>query len=271
MYIENIPDNLQNENDQILIRLDTQIIDNKAAAISGSTPSVSAVARFGVHEVSKQINLRVQTPTLTNTMTFSTYAGDAYDIFTVTATVKHATTSTSAAYDVLAFFPLPPFFHLVDQTLTLNVTTDYTPTINPGLSESRGYILSGSIATDASVQIHIPIFPRGATLTTTFQLIVDEHASADYDIILPINVVSYSAPLATEVNNRNYSNPISRTFMVNEPNITTIVYNTSLPETTGSTVNIGEQAVYRSTITLPVSLLLFFIFFIFYFFIYSFF
>lgn len=257
MYIENVPDNLQNENDQILIRLDTQIIDNRTAAFTGSTPSVRAFASFGVHEVTREINLRVQAPNLTTSMSFSSYAGDAYDIITVTASARHTAISTSAAYDVLVSFPLPPFFHIVDQTLVYNTTTDYSASVNPSLAEARGSVVAGHSSGDSRVEIHIPFFPRGATLTTTFQLVVDEHASADYDIVLPMNVVFYSAPLATEVNNRYYSNVISRVLNVNEPNITSSIYNTSLSETSDSVVNIGEQVVYRNTIVLPVSFFLF--------------
>jgi hypothetical protein len=174
-YTENIPDNMRRPQHDLVIQFGTQIL-NTPTSINEATPSVYSAAFFGVYGLNQSISLLIHKPALTTTLSFNAYAGDAMDIVTVTATVKHTSASTSAAHDVFAIFPLSSDFHIVEGTLAFTPITNYTLALNLSLTNAFTYGLFGNSSSDLNVTLYLSFLGLKSTLSATFHVIVDEHA-----------------------------------------------------------------------------------------------
>lgn len=261
-YAINRPDNVQDAKDTALISFNTQLL-NLPSSYNGHRPTPKADVQFGVHTDTKSVELLVREPNLDNTITFSTYNGDAMDVFQVSSSVKHTTASTSAAYNLTVTIPLPWNVHIVEQSLVFYSNTSYSPSQNPTNTTADVQYVSGLLATERNVTIFIPFLGMGSTFSFSFSLLMDNHTKVDESIVLTATVGYFSIwPIHSQTEAHPYTTTDSKTLKIDTPSHVNQIASTSLPETIDTSVsngniNVGEQVVYRITLTLRVCLFFF--------------
>lgn len=267
-YAINRPDNVQDAKDTVLISFNTQLL-NLAASYNTQKPVPKAEVQFGYHTAAQTVALLVREPNIVNYIDFSTYNGDAMDIFKVTSSLQHnLAASTSAAYNLTVTIPLPWNVHLIDQSLVFYSNTSYSPLQNPTNTTADVQLVSGGNVTDQSVSFFIPFLGLGSTFSFSFSLIVDNHTRVDDAITLRATVSWFSLwPIHSETQAHAYSTSAAKTMDIDTPTVVNELVNTSLPETVDTNVNngnvnIGEQLVYHVRLTFRVSFPHFVLFFI---------
>jgi uncharacterized repeat protein (TIGR01451 family)/fimbrial isopeptide formation D2 family protein len=237
--VTNRPDNVIDENDQIVILVTGRVVDvpgnvagrvlvNTAQTFLDATPQAPATAALDVVE-----------PALVINKTTSRLAGDAGDRTTYTVVVAPAATMTGPAFGVRLTDLLPEGMALVAGSV----------------ATSAGTVITGNAPGDATVVVALPtILPGASAITITFDAVLEDSVEPMQRIDNRADLAYQSAPSFA----RDYAaSDSARILVVMNPAISKAVAVTSLAETSfgffdplAPDVAIGETITYRIVATL---------------------
>ncbi|KAL6071150.1 hypothetical protein QOT17_006393 [Balamuthia mandrillaris] len=240
-------DNVLSSADNVIVVLRAIVLDVAAnmAGISLTSPASmthDTIRAASLKQSSVGISLREPLLEITNYQSNVT-VGDAGDAIRFTAAFRHTTASTSTAYNVRFQQPL------LSSQLVLVVGSVQ-------LSCSSSTVVSGNAAGDSHVETHISTFTSGLC-TISYDCVISESAYTDMGFSTSTSLSYDSSPSVDTVTHHSIS-PRKRilsssSLSVSTPPITYFhrVVNTSLTETSGEVVNIGEIVTFEITVVLP--------------------
>lgn len=215
----------------------TQVLLNTT---STQTALAAPVAKpsFGIGSLTVPATpiISVVTPVLNIALAVSVSTIQAKDTVHATITIT-APSSPSPGYDVDITSLIPSDLHLVAGSLAISGAS-YT-----GLAVNSGNSTNSNVDVGA-----VRLMPAGSVVVE-FDLLVDAQVLANKTIPLPANLAYCSAPLAQ--GRACYTASTSQVLRVPPPTQTFVILSTSLPDTDGSSVTIGERITYQANITYP--------------------
>lgn len=186
-----------------------------------------------INETNQTAAVSVVAPTLTWTTAWNSTWGNAVDGTSCTVTIQHAANSTAVAYNVNVTALLLPYFHLINASVT---SSDATAILAPVLSQGWDGIAV------------VPTLALGHTITIVFSAYLDVSILASSFISSTVQVSYASSPAGGS--STLITNPYTLSVLP-VPFSGLVLQGTSLSETTGSGVTMGEYATYTLTVTVP--------------------
>ena len=179
------------------------------------------------------VTLTVVEPQVLVTKSFGNATGDAGDAETITITAKNTGTSTS--YDTVVQDVLPPQFAA---SAVANATpAGFTFSFNPG-NQTVTYT-GGNIT-------------PGATLTFSFNTVLNATVVPNQTVLNQANAPQVTSLPGVDPAERNTpSNVANATLSVPNASVVKSIANTSLADTLGANVAVGEFITYSLAVTLP--------------------
>lgn len=233
----NQPDGVRDSRDQIAVNVVTLVLPS-AAGISGSLWVTSEFTHQNgtaiITEVQRAVNVSIAQPILSWNVAFNSTSGGSGSVVRCTITLSHAGTSTAAAEEVNILAKLQPYFTLVAGSIE---------SVYPSI------VLAPSSSTEGWDGVAlIKQLPKGSTAVINFNAVVTNDVPAA-SVVSNTLVANYSS---AKVNGFSSSLTTVSTYAILPVPISQFVLNnSSLAETGGNNVTIGEHAKFQVTLTLP--------------------
>ncbi len=213
------------------------------ALVTGSTIDLSSSVNISGLVNAATANsptLTVAEPILTiSTFTATPIANEAGSLVNYTVTVRHASTSTATAYDVV---------------LTINTTSVYVSLLSGNTSTTAGVI---SITPAGVITVTVSSLAQGASFSTSFRVVVTNNVFPAQTVLVPGSIIWRSLPITTPTGvwrtypypagtgNTATSNVTSNgAFVVIDPFSASNLYSSSLPTTIDPMVAVGERVTF---------------------------
>lgn len=233
-----------NPGDDVIIIEVTARVDTNASNVNGVTLRNDATMTFENGSLTAFETVDIIEPLLVFDKAVTPATGDAGDRLTYTLTVEHDPTSNAPAYDIkVQDFLFDPALSLEAGSVVAQIGTVTIPATQ---------ITEGNAGDDTTVVVDVPVLEQGEVLTVTFTVLLDEsttflanidnRATADYDSAASDDP-AIGRPGDQLADEERITTP--------GPDLTKEVFTTSVDETAGTDVGIGELITYRLTIDLP--------------------
>jgi large repetitive protein len=226
----NAADNINDARDQIVVevraRVDAASPGNVDGALLSNIARLTSAQQPTPVVAEAQTNVVVPVLDIAKDTAFTT--GDAGDVATYTVRISHAAASTAAAFGVRIEDPLRPGLVLVPGSATA----------------SAGTVVEGA----NSVGVSLPVLALGDTITITYRARLADDVVQGQSITNIATLNYATAP----TDGRDFTDDDPATIGVVLPPATLAkeVAGTSLPQTTGTSVALGETVTWRMTATL---------------------
>ncbi len=247
--VTNLPDNIVDDKDKVTVvvqGLVKDIASNRDGAILSSEASFS-FANVPIGGVStEQVSLLVVEPVLRIIKTTTPASGNADEVIHFTITIAHVPTSTAPAFDLTVVDALAPFTRSVAGSV---ICSDPSANVTIGNAGGNGTVslrISRLLVSDSPIIITYdalinPAVLTGTTFATDAMLTYD---SSPYTVLsntgrfVRTNASEWAALPTTLVR--------SDTFIFNHT-----VDHSSIQQTSGSFVSVGEVVTFLTTLILP--------------------
>lgn len=243
--VDNVIDNDVDNNERIVIRVTGFIDAADAENIAGVELTNAAQINLSVtnpdmsvtdFEVTDQQIIEIVEPDLNIEKSVTPAEADAGDILTYTIQVSHDPASTGPAYDVVITDPLLANLSLNNASVLTNI----------------GTVTTGSGIGDNSVRIDIPVLDIGQSATITFQATLGDGALFNSTETNTATLAYDSDPDDMAADERIYAPETDDASVTTpSPTVSKTVFDSSVDETDGSSLVVGETVTYRVTIDMP--------------------
>lgn len=235
--VVNQPDGVRDSKDQIAVNVVTLVLPS-AAGIAGSFWVTSEFTHQNgsavIKEVQRSVNVSIAQPMLSWTVAYNSTSGGSGSVVRCTITVSHSGQSSAAAEEVDIIAKLQPYFTLISGS----ITSMYPSIVIAPSSSVAGWDGIASIKQ----------LPKGSTAVINFNAVVTDAVPAA-SVVANTLVANYSS---AKVNGFSSSlEAVSTYTILPVPTSQFVLYGSSLNETGGNNVTVGEHVVFRVTLTLP--------------------
>ena len=219
------------------------LVMNVDANMNGSAMASTAVFKYGANSPTnilptKDVILYVALPVLNivKTYTLPSQYIEAGSNVMYTVTISHSTGSAAPAYDIVVIDPLAQFMNLV------------VPAIS-----SSGVVMKGNTPGDNYVKILPGDLLTGRTITINYNTTYIDTLPPNILVVNTVNATYYTASsdVYNSGNIRNKTISTSVSVRSASPGIQIVLSATSIPQTLGSNVTVGEAVTFTVTLTIP--------------------
>lgn len=183
-FIINVPDNVVNANDKILITV-TALVLHATLNLNGNpiTTTSSFTYHNGVRsytETSQSVSIYMIQPVLSWTVNWNRTSGEAGTVIGCVVAIRHAATSSATAYNVAISALLQPYLNLVNNSLVS--------------SESSAFFPGSTSLAGMSDLVVIPALVLGDSVSFGFSVVIDDFVPTASVIRTRVTVDYSSAP-----------------------------------------------------------------------------
>ncbi len=233
-------DNVADANDWVKVYAQVTVVEWwQAGAMSAQgTARSSLMASDMASAIAKSLTLNIVSPSLALSQLASPLTGDAGDVISQRIVVAQEAASSGPAYNLVVKNSLAPWAKAVGGSLRCSVPCS---------------AVSGNQTGDGSIEVRITSMDA-----TTSNITIDFGTIVDNSVVTGSLITASKATLDYQTS----SSAVGKALQATAPTAPSITIsnsytflqsltNTSLAETTGSSVNIGEVATFDLTFTLP--------------------
>lgn len=235
--ITNSGDNMIDTDDEIILEVRALVVD-VAENMTGDTATNGAALTFTGGSLPSSQTVTIEEPDLTLAKTRDVATPDAGDTVTFTLTLDHTGASTGSAQDVVISDPIPAGLNLVAGSVMVT---------------GPGTVTTGNMGGDTEVVVTVGDLGLTEDVTVTYQVVVDD------SVIFGSTLTNTATTTFDSINGTNADGQDGRNQALNDSvSVTTTsdatfaktIFDTSVTETTGTDVVVGEIITYRLTTTI---------------------
>ncbi len=230
--ITNAGDNVIDGGDEIILEVQAIVLD-VPENVDGVISTNSATLTFSEGVLTDEVDVNIIEPELEIVKDRDIANPDAGDVVTYTVTVDHTTLSTANAQDVVVTDPIPAGVTLVPGSVVI--------------TSGSGSVTSGNGPSDGNVELSIGELGLTESVTFTYQVTVD-NATRFNTTIDNIATVTFDGVEGAQGRSESDSDGASIT-TTGDVTFDKTIFDTSVAETTGSDVVVGEIITYHLTAT----------------------
>ncbi len=233
-------DNVADANDWVKVYAQVTVVEWwQAGAMSAQGTTRSSLAASDMASaIAKSLTLNIVSPSLAVSQVASPLAGDAGDVISQRIVVAQDVASSGPAYSLVVKNSLAPWGKAVGGSLRCSVPCS---------------AVSGNQTGDRSIEVRIASMDASTSnITIDFGTIVDDSVVTGSLITASKATLDYQTSSSAGGKALQATAPTAPSITIsNSYTFSQSLTNTSLAETTGSNVNIGEVATFEVTFTLP--------------------
>ena len=228
--VTNRGDNTVDDGDEIILEVRAIVLD-APENVDGDTSTNSATLTFSEGTLSDDVDVNIIEPELEIVKDSDITNPDAGDVVTYTVTVDHTTLSTANAQDVVVTDLIPAGLSLVPGSVVF--------------TNGSGTVTTGNGTGDTSIEIAIGELALADEITFTYQVTVDDATrfNTTIDNTATVNYDGVEGPEGRS----DSDNDIATVTTTGDVSFDKSIVDTSVDETTGSNVVVGEIVTYHLT------------------------